>query len=210
MHAPVLSRKSRVSPSVILTVRVSLAEASDQFARVGPIVAAVLGGISAILLLLLLVWFRRRYNARKVRYRQDHPPTVHWFHSFRAKRRSGSLSSWQKDIEAFPKPPDLVISKPILLSPSSMTFTNPNRPLPTVPAITRASTPKDESEGAPLSRSHSQATWTSHVSTSIGERRQPQSHEASRSPRPDAYTGSQPAKDSHVPTKLSKTVNVTI
>jgi hypothetical protein len=51
---------------------------------------------------------------------------------------------WEKDLEAFPRPKDTEPRQP----PSSVAYTD--LPLPTVPAITRASSHLDESRGAPI------------------------------------------------------------
>ncbi|KAJ7499180.1 hypothetical protein FB451DRAFT_1161726 [Mycena latifolia] len=143
---PVITFTPQAKPSLDLTgltPRSSSELASAQFAQMGPIVAGILGSISAILLLLLFYRIRRRYRMRTLK---QNGPKGRWFHFGRKPEQSPSSYwdeyLWEKDLEAFPKPKDT--EKP----PSSVAFAD--RPLPIVPAITRASCPRDESDGAPL------------------------------------------------------------
>ncbi|KAJ7086626.1 hypothetical protein C8R44DRAFT_33322 [Mycena epipterygia] len=133
------------NPSLNLTPRTSEL-ASAQFAQVGPIIAGVLGGLSAVLLLLLAYRIRRRYRMRLASNKNR--PKPRWFRLFGRKREQTPSSYWdeylwEKDLEAFPKSIKTESRPP----QSSVAFTD--RPLPTVPAITRASSPQDGSNGAP-------------------------------------------------------------
>ncbi|KAJ6629251.1 hypothetical protein B0H10DRAFT_1940095 [Mycena sp. CBHHK59/15] len=183
--ASVLAQLQGSSPrrsSRKLTLRTSSELASAQFAQIGPIVAGVLGGLSAILLLLLVFHIRRRYRGpqpanspgqsglRRTKMSKFNP-----FRLFGGKRQpSRSASSyWEKDLEAFPRPMHSIsksmIAKPIVpSSPSSTSFTN--RPLPAVPAVTRPPTPEDESEGAPLLRPLAWPIYVPSASQSINVR----------------------------------------
>jgi hypothetical protein len=132
--------------------RTSSDSALTEFAQVGPIVAGVLGGLSAILLILLIYRIRRRYKMRRqlaiASHNQQDRAKPRWFRLFGKRERTPSSYwdeyLWEKDLEAFPQPPKNE-SRP---TQSSLAFTD--RPLPTVPAIARAPGPQDESYGAPI------------------------------------------------------------
>ncbi|KAJ7774269.1 hypothetical protein DFH07DRAFT_800837 [Mycena maculata] len=118
-----------------------------EFAKVGPIIAGVLGGLSAILLLLLMYRLRRKYilHARLRARRAGTSGEKRGILRFFGKRERSPSSywdeyPWEKDLEAFPRG---------TREPRS-SVASADRPLPTVPALTRASSHRDETEGAPL------------------------------------------------------------
>ncbi|KAJ7507498.1 hypothetical protein B0H11DRAFT_2218342 [Mycena galericulata] len=141
-----------------LTPRSSSESIFAQFAQVGPIIAGVLGGLSAILLLLLIYRVRRKYRLRaKMRARlagsgstgrKQDAGKARLLRFFGKRERSPSTYwdeyLWEKDLEAFPE--ELKSEPP--QRPGSVA--SPDRPLPTIPAITRASSVREETEGAPL------------------------------------------------------------
>jgi len=129
-----------------------------EFSQVGPIVAGVLGGLSAILLLLLLYRIHRKYKIRRRRAEASGRPQYYTSGSrlLRVFRRERTPSSYwddflwekdrfeEKDLEAFPSRKQDVLSQ--TATPASLA----DRPLPTVPAITRTPTFHAESNGNPL------------------------------------------------------------
>ncbi|KAJ7228912.1 hypothetical protein GGX14DRAFT_415750, partial [Mycena pura] len=138
-----------------------------EFSQVGPIVAGVLGGLSAILLLLLLYRIHRKYKIRRQRAQasgrlQDYTSGSRLLRVFRRERTPSSYWDdflWEKDrfeekdLEAFPSRKQVVLSQ--TATPASLA----DRPLPTVPAITRAPTFQAEStvNGTPLYPHNAQA-----------------------------------------------------